>query len=350
LTYSASDRHSRADGRAAGPGAVRIAVDLLGGDQAPAVVVDGALQACGADPDLSLLLVGTRVATDEAEGVLGVEFGARIATLVVERGVRMSDPVAHGADPQTSIGAAAHILAAGGADAVVSAGASGATVAAAVLALGRVSGVRRPALAAILPGAQGALVLLDVGAGLQASPADLVQHAVLGSEYARTAAAIAHPRVGLMSIGSEYGKGDDLRRAADAALRLHELPGASYVGPVEGHDVVSAARVDVVVTDGFTGNVLLKGVEAALAALPTRPAVPAHATALPRAAALLGVAGIVVVCHGAANGHDIASGVALAAQLVRGEAAVRPTTDGLHPVAHQQSGDHDPASLAEVHP
>jgi glycerol-3-phosphate acyltransferase PlsX len=317
-------------------------------------VVDGALRACGADPNLGLLLIGTRSATDEAVGMFGVQFSSRIATLVVERGVRMNDPVAHGTDRQTSIGAAAQALAAADVDAVVSAGASGATVAAAVLALGRVSGVRRPALAAILPGAQGDLVLLDVGAGLQANAADLVRHAVLGCGYARHAAGIAHPRVGLLSIGSETGKGDALRQAADAALWAHPLPGSSYVGPVEGHDVVTAVRADVVVTDGFTGNVLLKGIEAALAAVPTPTAVPSRVTQPPRAAALLGVAGTVVVCHGAANGADIASGIALAARLVRGGAAVRPTADGPRPVGHQHPGDHVDdhvtASLAEVQP
>jgi fatty acid/phospholipid biosynthesis enzyme len=123
------------------------------------------------------------------------------------------------------------------------------------------------------------------------------------------------PRVGLLSVGAEPGKGDRLRQATDAALRLHQLTHARYVGPVEGHDVVLGTRADVVVTDGFTGNVLLKGVEAALAAAPT--AFPS--AAVPRAAALLGVAGPVVVCHGAATGEDVASGLALAARLVRGQ-------------------------------
>ena len=301
-------------------------------------MVDGALRACGADPDLRLLLVGTRLGTDEAIAALGAELAERVTTLVVERSVGMTDPVASGADPQTSIGAAVQALAAAKVDAVVSAGSSGATVAAAVLALGRVSGVRRPALAAILPGAHGRVVLLDVGARMQVDAADLVQHALLGSEYAQHAAGIARPRVGLLSVGSEPGKGDRLRRAADTALRAHPLPGP-YVGPVEGHDVVSAARVDVVVTDGFTGNVLLKGLEAALATVPNPPA------DIPRAAALLGVAGTVVVCHGAAGSEDIASGIALAARLVRGEAAVR-----LARGPDQTSGDQGPASFAEVHP
>jgi glycerol-3-phosphate acyltransferase PlsX len=293
---------------------VRIAVDLLGGDDSPAVVVDGALRSCGADPDLSLLLVGPRPVADEVITRLDPAMRLRVQCRPADRAVSMSDPASRGADQGTSIGTCLAELAAGGVDAVVSAGASGATVAAAVLALGRTEGVRRPALAAILPGVNGPLVLLDVGAGMQVRPVDLVQHAVLGAAYAHHAAGRPQPRVGLLSVGSEPGKGDRLRRAADAALRLQQLGGgASYVGPVEGSDVVTGQRADVVVTDGFTGNVLLKGVEAALAAAPGS----FPPTAVPRAAALLGVAGTVVVCHGAADGEDIASGIALAADLVR---------------------------------
>jgi phosphate acyltransferase len=304
----------RSDGRLPQPGTARIAVDLLGGDHAPAVVVDGALAACEADPDLQLLLVGPRSVADEVLRALPAADRARVEVLAVDRGVGMSDPVAYGADPQTSIGAAILALVSGLAGAVVSAGASGATVAAAVMGAGRLSGVRRPALAAILPGVAGPLVLLDVGAGVQVHPADLVQHAALGASYSRLATGVERPRIGLLSVGAEPGKGDKPRRSADAALRLHPPADAVYVGPVEGHDVVTGARADVVVTDGFTGNVLLKGIEAALTAVPN--AFPP--TEVPRAAALLGVAGTVVVCHGAANGLELASGVALASRLVRG--------------------------------
>jgi glycerol-3-phosphate acyltransferase PlsX len=227
----------------------------------------------------------------------------------------MSDSPSRGADLTTSIGAATHLVRAGTADAVVSAGASGVSVAAAVMALGRAPGIRRPVLAALLPRPyepeQPPLVLLDVGAGMQVAAADLLTHASLGAAYAQLAAGLTTPRVGLLSVGSEPGKGDRLRHAADAALRVHRLPGAAtYVGPVEGHDVVLGGRADVVVTDGFTGNVLLKALEAALAALPGVGGVP-------RAATLLGVNGTVVVGHGAATGADLASGLQLAARLVR---------------------------------
>jgi glycerol-3-phosphate acyltransferase PlsX len=299
----------------AGPGTARIAVDLLGGDDAPAVVVDGAQQACRADPHLMLLLVGPSPAADEVITALPVADRARVEVLAVDRGVAMTDSVVDGADPDTTLGAAVAALTGHRVDAIVSAGASGAIVTAAVVGLGRVHRVRRPALAAILPGVRGPLVLLDVGAGMQVSPVDLVQHATLGAAYATLAAGVERPRVGLLSVGSEPGKGDRLRRSADTHLRVQAPAVGTYVGPVEGHDVVLGARADVVVTDGFTGNVLLKGIEAALAAAPgSYPP-----TEVPRAAALLGVVGTVVVCHGAADGADVASGIALAARLVRAD-------------------------------
>jgi phosphate acyltransferase len=304
------------EGRARG----RIAVDLLGGDNAPAVVVDGALRASRTDPDLQLLLVGPRSAADEVISMLPEADRSRVEALIVDRGVGMSDPVADGADPETTIGAAVAALSERRVDAVISAGASGAIVAAAVLALGRIDGIRRPALTAILPSVAGPLVLLDVGAGMQVSPIDLVQHAIMGAAYARMAAGIEQPRIGLLSVGSEPGKGDRLRRATDAALRALPPAGGTYVGPVEGQDVVLGGRADVVVADGFTGNVLLKGIEAALAAVPGASYPP---KAVLRAAALLGVAGTVVVCHGAARGEDVASGIALAARLVRAEVVDR---------------------------
>src|SRR5262245_42207133 len=313
---------TRTKGPPAGPDRPRIALDLLGGDHAPSVVVDGALRACAADPQLKLLLVGPRRAADEVMAALADAERDRVEVLEVVRGVGMSDPVARGADPSTSLGAGMVALAGRRVDAVVSAGPSGAVVAAAVLNAGRMPGVRRPALAAVLPSRRGALVLLDVGAGMQATPLDLVTHAALGAAYARLVVGLRTPRVGLLSVGAEPGKGDRLRRAADAALRVHPLSGATYVGPVEGHDVVTGARADVIVTDGFTGNVLLKGLEAVLGLADPAHAVPAAVpssvpTGLPKAAALLGVTRTVIGCHGAAAPDDIASGIALAGRLLR---------------------------------
>jgi glycerol-3-phosphate acyltransferase PlsX len=155
-------------------------------------------------------------------------------------------------------------------------------------------------------------VLLDVGANTEANAKVLAQHAALGAVYARAVHGIPAPRVGLLSIGTEAGKGDRPRQSADAALAGAALPGAAtYIGPVEGYDVPLGGPADVVVTDGFTGNVLLKGIEGAYALA------GGEHPATPRAGALLGVPGTVVICHGTASGSDIASGIALAARLHR---------------------------------
>jgi glycerol-3-phosphate acyltransferase PlsX len=203
---------------------------------------------------------------------------------------------------------------------MVSAGSSGAAVAAAAHVLGRFPGVRRPSLAATLLTKGGPVVLLDVGVGLDATMLELVQHAVLGAAYAAAGAGVERPRVGLLSVGSEPGKGDRLRRAVTVALTDIPLPaGGRYIGLVEGHDVPVGGPADVVVTDGFTGNVLLKGMEGALAlAAVSGTGGGGHVrNGGDSAAVLLGVAGAVVLCHGAANGEDVASGIALAARLHR---------------------------------
>ncbi|WP_026185042.1 fatty acid synthesis plsX protein [Salinispora vitiensis] len=293
------------------PGIVRIAVDLLGGDDAPAVVVDGVLRAVRADPDLHVLLVGPPEAVGELTATLDPAQRVRIEAYPAERGDTTTSRA------NSTVGAAVDAVRDGAADALVSAGSTGATVTAAALGLGRWPHVRQPALAATLPGVNGPVVLLDVGGSLEPRPATLARHAALGAAYAVVTHALESPRVGLLSIGTEPGKGDRARRLADPALATVPLPcAARYVGLVEGYDVASGARADVVVTDGFTGNVLLKAIEGAYA-LTGGPAAGGRA---PRAAALLGVAGTVVVCHGAAHGGDIASGIALAAHLARREA------------------------------
>ncbi|MFI1989392.1 phosphate acyltransferase PlsX [Actinoplanes sp. NPDC020271] len=267
------------------PGTARIAVDLLGGDHAPAVVVDGALRAVEDDPALYLTLVGP---AEAAGAVLDALEPAQRHRITVVPGAT-----------------AAEAVAAGHADALVSAGDTAVTVVSAARALGRWPEVRRPPLAAVLPTAAGRLVLLDVGSTVDPDAGTLVMHARLGAAYAAAVHDLPDPRVGLLTIGTERGKGDRLRR--DAARLLEDLP-LRYAGLVEGHDVVLGAAADVVVTDGFTGNVLLKALEAVHG---TKEAGEA------RAAVLLGVRGVVVVCHGAATGPDVANGLAFAADLLR---------------------------------
>jgi glycerol-3-phosphate acyltransferase PlsX len=224
----------------------------------------------------------------------------------------MADPPLRAVRAGTSVRAAVGALAEHRVDAVVSAGHTGAVVTAAVHALGRLRGLRRPAIAATLPALSGSLVLLDVGANTEAAAKVLVQHAALGAVYAQVLHGIGAPRVGLLSVGTEAGKGDRARQQAGAALAGATLPGrAVYIGQVEGYDVPLGGPADVVVTDGFTGNVLLKGIEGAYALA------GGQHPGTPRAGALLGVPGTVVICHGTASGSDIASGIALAARLHR---------------------------------
>jgi glycerol-3-phosphate acyltransferase PlsX len=366
-------------GAAPEPGIARIAVDLLGGDQAPAVVVDGALRACQADPSLQLILVGPVEAADALLHALDPADRGRVRTITAPAGPadhlgaagrgREADQQAgsdrgpgHHADParvlsravlsraggadqalshvESGVRTAILAVAQGQADAVVSAGNTGATVTSAALGLGRWPGVRRPALAAVLPTAAGRLVLLDVGSSVDPDEHTLAMHAQLGAAYAAVVHGVTAPRVGLLTIGTERGKGDRLRRAAPAVLAALGLPAdGRYIGLVEGNDVVTGASADVVVTDGFTGNVLLKGLETAYALI--RP--PTSSDVPPRAAILLGVGGTVVVCHGAATGVDIAAGIALAADLHR-RAAVQVIADLIRipaghpgPTAHEDS-------------
>ncbi len=358
------------------PGIARIAVDLLGGDHAPAVVVDGALRACQADPALQLLLVGPLEAADALLHALDPAEHGRVRTIAAPAGPADQDTAgpgrfsaprpgapqaidraagqesardrAAGSDRagdravrpeqalsrvESGVRTAVLAVAQGQADAVVSAGNTGATVTSAALGLGRWPGVRRPALAAVLPTLAGRLVLVDVGSSVDPDEQTLAMHARLGAAYASVVHGLAAPRVGLLTIGTERGKGDRLRRAAPAVLAALDLPaGGHYIGLVEGHDVVTGTTADVVVTDGFTGNVLLKGLETAYALIrpPTSDDVP------PRAAILLGVGGTVVVCHGAATGVDIAAGIALAADLHR-RAAVPVIADLIQFPAGQPS-------------
>jgi glycerol-3-phosphate acyltransferase PlsX len=262
------------------------------------------------------LLVGPREAAGAILDALDPADHARIETLAVPAPSpeAAAETGAHNW-VESGVRTAVLAVAQGDADALLSAGNTGATVTSAALALGRWPGVRRPPLAAVLPTAAGRLVLLDVGSSVDPDEQTVLMHARLGAAYASVVHQISEPRIGLLTIGTEKGKGDRLRRALPALLAELELPaGARYVGLVEGNDVVAGTAADIVVTDGFTGNVLLKGLETAYGRIgPPNPDLDIP----PRAALLLGISGTVVVCHGSATGADIAAGIVLAAQLHR---------------------------------
>ena len=310
---------------------VRIAVDALGGDHGSAVVVDGVMLALAADPLLSVLLVGPpsdlRALLDGLAAAGRPVPQERIELVEALEGVPMgADPVAAvRARRGTSVRVAAELVQRGRADAFLSAGQTAAALAAATFVLGRLRGITRPALAVVLPALAGPVVLLDAGAGTGMTADLLAQHALAGACYAE-ALGIDSPRVGLLTVGGEAGKGDLTRREAHElldALPLH------YVGPVEGHDLTSGRRADVVVTDGFTGNVALKALEGAVAWTAHHLGErygdhgPAHALIADispsefAAGMLVGVAGVSVVAHGSADAGSIAAAAALAALAVR---------------------------------
>jgi glycerol-3-phosphate acyltransferase PlsX len=285
---------------------VRVALDLLGGDHAPEAVIDGALLAVAQDPSVEVILVGP---PDVAAALLAAR-GASLPVVSATESVGMDEDPARGvrAKRDATVRTIHRLVREGaltgqgdgGADVAVSVGPTGAVLAGAVLTLGRLTA--RPAVAVVVPTPRGPVVLLDAGATSETTPEQLVAYAVLGSAYAE-ALGVQQPRVGLLNVGSEPGKGDQLRK--DAFALLLQAP-VRFIGNVEGHDVPLGGPADVVVTDGFTGNVLLKAVEGAT----TR-------TDLPRAALLVGVDGLSVVGHGAASAADVAACVLHAADLAR---------------------------------
>jgi glycerol-3-phosphate acyltransferase PlsX len=316
---------------------VRVAVDLLGGDRAVAEVTAGALHAIAADPGVEVLLVGPpqTAAWLRAAGPGAVDT-ARISLVTATDAIGMDeDPVvAVRARRDASVRVAARLVRDGHADAMVSVGSTGAAMAAALFTLGRLPGITRPALAAVVPALAHPVLLVDAGANPDATPDLLVQFALAGAAYARIRLRVPEPRVGLLSVGAEAGKGDGLRKDGHAGLAaaLAALP-VRFVGNVEGGDVPLGGPADVVVTDGFSGNVLLKGLEGAyrlltgvlaghaalngldadrlLAALdPLRPDRMGGAV-------LLGVRGVVVIGHGASGEHAVAACVDSAAGAVR---------------------------------
>ena len=236
---------------------MRIAVDALGGDNAPQEIVAGALSAAKKLPEDQLILVG---GAETAWDALGSGIPGNVSFRETGGAIRMDEEPAAAlrARPDTSVAVAARAVRAGEADAFFSAGSTGATVAAALLEVGRIKGCRRPAIATILPFDKPAL-LLDVGATVACRPQDLLNFAILGSVFASRYLSLRQsPRVGLLNVGEEPGKGNDLAREAYGLLAVSDA--VDFVGNVEGRDIARGSA-DVLVTDGFTGNVVLKTAE-----------------------------------------------------------------------------------------
>lgn len=311
---------------------ITLAVDAMGGDFAPEAVCDGVVSAILADPSLRVLLVGAAdVVEPFAREHAGVE--AVITTQFIEMGEHAAGAVR--GKPDSSIVVGCRLVKEGRADGFFSAGNTGAAMAAATLVIGRIPGVQRPAIATVLPTAGTPCVMLDVGANADCKAEYLAQFAAMGSAYAKAALGIAAPRIGLLNIGSEPAKGSQL---AQEAYRLLEGT-AGFIGNVEGNDIPAGAA-DVIVTDGFTGNVVLKLMEGMSrhllgefkSALMSSPVNKVAATVLKPslgalrdkldpeshgAAPLLGIDGLALIGHGSSSARAVASALRVGAVAVR---------------------------------
>jgi glycerol-3-phosphate acyltransferase PlsX len=289
-----------------------VAVDAMGGDEAPRHVVDGAL-AAAREVNLGLALVGpvARIA-DELQRHPEAD-RARVRLVDAPDVVTMeeSPTAALRRKPGASIRIAAEAVARGEAAALFSAGHTGATVMAAHAAFGMLAGVDRPALAVMIPTPNRPAVLLDVGASVECRPQHLLQFAVMGTVYARVALGITAPRVGLLSTGEEATKGNGLTRESHRLLKS-SLP--SFIGNVEARDVYRG-HADVIVCDGFTGNIALKiseGLVEVLEGLLSRKLSVITDDSENGGAPLLGVNGVAVVGHGRSSADAVRKGVIMA--------------------------------------
>lgn len=315
---------------------MRIAIDAMGGDEGPRSVIDGALVAAR-HLQVGLVLVGpaAEIERELARHPRASALDVRILDTPDFVGMGEGAAEALRRKPRASIRLAAEAVRDGDAAALFSAGHTGASVMAALGAFGRLPGVDRPALATIIPTLRKPAVLLDCGATVECRPQHLVHFALMGAAYARVALGCAAPRVGLLSVGTEESKGNDLTREAHQLLKAAPV---EFVGNVEGRDVYSG-KVDVIVCDGFTGNVTLKISEGLVdtveqllhnelsATFGTRVGYLLSRQAFRRfrkrvdaseygGAPLLGMKGLCVVGHGRSSAKAVRNAVAMAARFV----------------------------------
>lgn len=319
---------------------IRIAVDIYGGDNAPGCVIDGALEALRAMDDVSILFCGAQA---EVEGLLnGREYDAQRVSIVDAPDIitnHESPTLAIRRKLNSSMVRAMDLVKKGEADAVVTAGSTGAALAGGIFRMGRIRGIDRPALGPVLPtSGEHPVILIDCGANADCKPDYLVQFALMGQAYMKGVMGIANPKVGLLNVGAEDEKGNELCKAVFPLLKDH--PGVNFYGNVEARDVLTGV-VQVIVCDGFSGNILLKSTEGAaqlifgklkkglmssvrskLGALMVKPALKTVKNELDYeqygGAALLGVKGALVKAHGSSKGHAYACAIAQAHTMVKG--------------------------------
>jgi glycerol-3-phosphate acyltransferase PlsX len=325
---------SRAPQSAETARSIRLAIDAMGGDHGPGEVVPGALDHARAHPEDTLLLVGDEARIRSIAGSLPSNVSIVPASEVVEMDEHPAAAVRKKRD--SSIAIASQLVHRGEADAVVTAGHTGAAVAAALFTIGRLPGVDRPALAVQIVRHGKPFVLLDIGANTDSTPENLAQYARMGSIFSEQVVGVPNPRVALLSIGEEKGKGD---ARIQAATELLDQSGLRFVGNVEGKDLVGDIA-DVVVTDAVAGNVVVKFFEGLsrfifdlwadefrgslrgrLAGLLMQPSIARIRAIFDYETAggspLLGVKGVVIITHGRARRRMVGFACAVAAQTAR---------------------------------
>jgi len=317
---------------------ITIAVDAMGGDHAPAAIVDGAV-AAARHLDIQVSLVGAHAAVEQALDAHPDWRSLPVTVVDAPDVIEMADaPAAVRRKPRASIRVAAGLVARREADALFSAGHTGATVVATHAAFGMIAGVDRPALATTIPTRGRPAVLLDAGANVECRPQHLLQFAIMGGVYARVALGAASPRIGLLSIGEEATKGNELTREAH---RLLEAAPINFIGNVEGNEIYSGAA-DVIVCDGFTGNVVLKTSEGLVDAVEMLLGDELRGTFSSQVgyllsrrafrrfrrrvdyseyggAPLLGAAGLAIVGHGRSSPKAVRNAIAMAYRFATGD-------------------------------
>lgn len=319
---------------------MRIALDALGGDHAPGPIVAGAVQAVADNPNLRVTLVGDQAAIEpaiaEAKGTLGERLDIFHCTQIVT--MEDSPVEALRKKPDNSISRTWQLLAEKKVDAIVSAGNTGAMVAGGLRLRRFLKGVRRPGIATVMPTLRGPSVVIDVGANVAPKPQHLFAYGVMGSIFAKHILGREKPTVGLMNVGSENSKGNDLAKDTHALFQASPL-GDQFIGNIEGRDIHRGA-CDVIVTEGFLGNVILKvceglfdfvmkmvhheltsvlHLEKSVAAQAISDLVHRHDYAAYGGAPLLGIDGICIICHGSSGERAIRNALHVAAQYAQAQ-------------------------------
>src|SRR5947209_15911464 len=317
---------------------MRVALDAMGGDHAPGPIVAGAVHAVAEHPDLQVVLVGDRAQIEPALVAAGSSLGERIDLFHCTQTVGMEEsPVeALRKKPDNSISRTWQLMVERKVDAIVSAGTTGAMVAGGLRFRRFLKGVRRPGIATVMPTLKGPCVVIDVGANVAPKPAHLFAYGVMGSIFARHILQRERPTIGLMNVGSEVAKGNELAKDTHALFNSSPLK-ERFIGNIEGRDIHRGA-CDVVVTEGFVGNVVLKvcegvfdfvmkmvvhelhktlSVERQLAHETLMNLIHTHDYSAYGGAPLLGIDGICIICHGSSGERAIKNALGIAAKYAR---------------------------------